>query len=413
VSSPYLEDRNLEAMVQGYIDAILTEHSTSRGNNIMLEVGADFTGDNSHTWFKNMDILIEEVNKDPRFRVFYSDPHTYTLARAAETDVKWTVKTDDFFPYSDHEHAFWAGYFTSRPTLKYLERTASALLQNLKQLTASPASAVRALRPEAQRALFQLTAAVGLVNHHDAVTGTSKQHVADDYTKILSRAMATAEALIGRVVTATNHLVSKEVTGLPAFTICRQVNESVCAATQSLQAGDLARVVVYNPLPRTRSQQITVPLNAGSGATVLALRGCEAGKCDADAAQLLVKSDLLENANKVTTSSAEYLLTFNAADVPALGSASYLIRVSDRSSAAADVTQVTPRTKVATEASAPLTISSDKVTVSFDAVTGLMDTITRRDVTDADGSPLSAKVSQDFAYYKSFGSPGTSICNLC
>lgn len=384
--------------MQGYIDAILQEHSTSRGNNIMLEVGADFTGDNSHTWYKNMDILIEEVNKDPRFHVFYSDPHTYTLARAAETDIQWAVKTDDFFPYSDHQHAFWAGYFTSRPTLKYLERTASSLLQSLKQLTALPVQAVRALRPEAQRALFDLTAAVGLVNHHDAVTGTSKQHVADDYTKILSRAMTTAEALIGRIVTALAP-TNRDAAGMDVgFTVCRQVNESVCSVTQSLQAGDVARVVVYNPLPRTRSQQITVPVEVSAGVTVLSL----ATGADAEAA--VVPSDLLENANKVTSASAAYLLTFTATSVPALGTATYLIRVSDRS---AQGTTTVARTPVPADAGSPLTIASDKVKVSFNAATGLMDSITRLDVTGADGQPLSAQVSQDMAYYKSFGSLGT------
>ncbi len=35
-----------------------------------------------------------------------------------------------------------------------------------------------------------------------------------------------------------------------------------------------------------------------------------------------------------------------------------------------------------------------------------METVTRLDVLPADGKPLSAQVSNDLAFYKSFGSPG-------
>ena len=40
---------------------------------------------------------------------------------------------------------------------------------------------------------------------------------------------------------------------------------------------------------------------------------------------------------------------------------------------------------------------------------GLLESVTRLDVVDASGSALSAQVSQDFAYYKSFGSPGKCL----
>jgi hypothetical protein len=39
------------------------------------------------------------------------------IGKQAEA-VKMSVKTDDFFPYSDCEHCFWTGYFTSRASLK-------------------------------------------------------------------------------------------------------------------------------------------------------------------------------------------------------------------------------------------------------------------------------------------------------
>lgn len=46
----------------------------------------------------------------------------------------WSTKTDDFFPYADDPHAFWTGYFTSRPALKFYERYSNNILQVTRQL---------------------------------------------------------------------------------------------------------------------------------------------------------------------------------------------------------------------------------------------------------------------------------------
>ena len=67
--------------------------------------------------------------------MFYSTPSIYldALHAAGET---WPVKSDDFFPYADHPHAFWTGYFTSRPALKRYIRLSNSHLQACKQLEA-------------------------------------------------------------------------------------------------------------------------------------------------------------------------------------------------------------------------------------------------------------------------------------
>ena len=48
----------------------------------------------------------------------------------------------------------------------------------------------------------------------------------------------------------------------------------------------------------------------------------------------------------------------------------------------------------------PVVIKNDKVSVTFDANTGMMTQISRVDI------PVSASVTNDFFYYKSYGSPG-------
>jgi lysosomal alpha-mannosidase len=60
--------------------------------------------------------------------LFYSTPSCYIKA-VNEAGRIWPTKTDDFFPYSSDAHAYWTGYFTSRPAFKGTLRKTSTFLQ--------------------------------------------------------------------------------------------------------------------------------------------------------------------------------------------------------------------------------------------------------------------------------------------
>jgi hypothetical protein len=108
---------------------------------------------------------------------------------------------------------------------------------------------------ESIQTLFDFTAAVGLVNHHDAITGTSKQHVADDYTKILDKAFTAAEKLVSEKVSSAVFVAGSNL----KLDVCRSsYNESTCSISQSIKEGTDIAVVVYNALPRKNTQQVTV-----------------------------------------------------------------------------------------------------------------------------------------------------------
>lgn len=98
---------------------------------------------------------------------------------------EWGVKEDDFFPYSHCDHCYWTGYFTSRPTQKGYIRESNNILQACKQIEAMAFDnqGFSALNyPSSDR----LRRAMALNQHHDAVTGTEKQHVTYDYLKRLA-----------------------------------------------------------------------------------------------------------------------------------------------------------------------------------------------------------------------------------
>ncbi|KAK7813543.1 putative alpha-mannosidase [Quercus suber] len=71
-----------------------------------------------------------------------------------------------FIRYADRLHAYWTGFFTSRPALKVYVRVMSAYYLGRNKSGPNTDS---------------LADAIATANHHDAVTGTEKQHVAYDY----------------------------------------------------------------------------------------------------------------------------------------------------------------------------------------------------------------------------------------
>lgn len=92
----------------------------------------------AHSWFMNLDLLIKyaqglEVG-GRRLNVFYSSPSCYLQALHG-AGISWPTKEDDFFPYASDPHAYWSGYFSSRPSSKGMIRDAERNLKVLTQLS--------------------------------------------------------------------------------------------------------------------------------------------------------------------------------------------------------------------------------------------------------------------------------------
>jgi hypothetical protein len=60
------------------------------------------------------------------YHLHYSTPSKYVEA-VNKLDREWPVKTDDMFPYSNSPHAYWTGFYTSRPNKKSEVKKATSL----------------------------------------------------------------------------------------------------------------------------------------------------------------------------------------------------------------------------------------------------------------------------------------------
>uniref|UniRef100_A0A8C1PHA5 Alpha-mannosidase n=1 Tax=Cyprinus carpio TaxID=7962 RepID=A0A8C1PHA5_CYPCA len=253
---PDLEDYNVDEIVQRFLNVSYNQAAFYKTNHIIMTMGSDFQYENANLWYKNMDKLIKYVNalqaKGSKVNVLYSTPSCY-LQELNLANLTWPLKTDDFFPYADDAHDFWTGYFTSRPALKLYERLSNSRLQTCNQLEVlgGPKSTSG---PFGEGDSDTMSKAMGVAQHHDAVSGTEKQHVAYDYARRLATGWAHCEVLVRNSLAVLSGSESPRV-------FCENLNISVCPLTESSQKVLYFSMNVYNPLGRTVSWPVRLPVN--------------------------------------------------------------------------------------------------------------------------------------------------------
>ena len=162
-----------------------------------------------HFRFHNLDKIIHYVNINASLggpvTAFYSSPSHYTDSLKKVTvakDLKWEVRSDDVFPLGDQPHAYWSGYFTSRPALKRQVRYATNFLAAARQMevfagvTAAEVnlSTTRPSPPVGTSWTDSLEGTIGVATHHDGMSGTERQSVSNDYAERISESHFEVEA---------------------------------------------------------------------------------------------------------------------------------------------------------------------------------------------------------------------------
>ncbi|CAF3757591.1 unnamed protein product [Rotaria sordida] len=252
MDDPRLHDYNVPERVQKFIQIAHDEALAFATNHIIMTMGSDFQYGNANHWFKNLDKLIKYVNAEQangsNVNVFYSTPSCYLYA-LNKVDRSWTIKTDDFFPYAHHPHGFWTGYFTSRAALKRYERHSNNILQVTRQLNAFANTNLR-------NSIFRLSEAMGVVQHHDAVSGTEKQEVAFDYAMRLAEGIDAAVDVINKAYDKLLPKDNQSLPNVPQF-LCQLTNISECLP---IEGQDRFTLTLWNPTGHTISHHVRVPV---------------------------------------------------------------------------------------------------------------------------------------------------------
>eukprot|EP00735_Rhodelphis_limneticus_P005083 TRINITY_DN1678_c0_g1::TRINITY_DN1678_c0_g1_i1::g.17727::m.17727 TRINITY_DN1678_c0_g1::TRINITY_DN1678_c0_g1_i1::g.17727 ORF type:complete len:991 (-),score=264.01,sp/P34098/MANA_DICDI/29.95/6e-112,Glyco_hydro_38/PF01074.17/3.4e-76,Glyco_hydro_38C/PF07748.8/1e-27,Alpha-mann_mid/PF09261.6/2.7e-16 TRINITY_DN1678_c0_g1_i1:104-2710(-) len=189
-----ITDANIKSRASILVSELKKRASWFKTRNILIPGGDDFRWIHADTQFTNWDKLIKEINSNPGYGVHikYATLSEYFDA-VQSSEAEWSVYEGDFFPYADGEHAYWTGFYTTHPTLKHLLRQSEWTLRSLEGL----AVAARVLNgTSADADAFRAIALpVAQTQHHDGVTGTSKEPVIEMYRSDLQQGLSAGDEL--------------------------------------------------------------------------------------------------------------------------------------------------------------------------------------------------------------------------
>ena len=275
-------------------------------HHIMFLMGGDFHYQFASQNYNNMDKLINHMNnrsKETGIHLLYSTPGCY-LKSLYKDNYTYPRQTKDFFPYASDEGSFWTGYFTSRPSIKIQDRIGQRDLLVCRQIEVLEST----LETDV---VFNMQRAMGLMQHHDAVTGTERTHVASDYTQRLYEATQGCQSQNVNIMKKKSGMSStKIIADLPyePKTYCPNLNSTDCPITEN---SETFIIFIYNPLSHKTNTYIRLPVRA----TNLSLYTL-------DGRSLSVQMNNIPNHIKKIpsrNSSAEFEAIFKVHDIPALG----------------------------------------------------------------------------------------------
>lgn len=243
------------------------------GDDFRYEYGVEFDAQ-----YANYMKMFNYINSHPEVfnaDVSFGTPRDYFIAvRERHADIP-TLK-GDFFVYSDifseGKPAYWSGYYTTRPYLKILARQFEHQLRTAEIIFTLVSNSIKQSRDRQvssekrlEKFYEQLITArrnLGLFQHHDAITGTSKASVMNDYGT--------------KLITSIYHCIRLQETALTTLMLPEQ-SDSAQSILQSqmewesygkqprqlfVSLVDKKKVILFNSLAEERTDVVTLRSNA-------------------------------------------------------------------------------------------------------------------------------------------------------
>jgi alpha-mannosidase len=198
-------------------------------------------------------------SKYPDIKVQYSKATDYFDAvypTKTKVDTQFPTFSGDFFPYADSIEAFWTGYFVSRAELKDKARQTEHFAHVADSLFALSRIASKNLTySDNYENLFALRFANGLVQHHDAITGTEKPFVEANYLQYLENGLGSAITVASKSLLS---LLAKPDLPISKFQLLPITKVSYLT---SLKTGDAVPLILFNSLGWNRQSVVRVRTN--------------------------------------------------------------------------------------------------------------------------------------------------------
>ncbi|KAF2069784.1 hypothetical protein CYY_008891 [Polysphondylium violaceum] len=206
-SNPPINETNIYERACFLVEIIQQRSALYRHNNLLLPFGNDFRFQNATLEFTNMDKLIDYINSNSSWGINiqystlsqYFDTVFQEIVNVNETFPE--IQGQDYYTYTmclaiDYQNFntcvnYWSGYFTSYPLLKQTARDSDSLLRNaeiLYSLASAYGNGFDFDFTPSYESLFYHRNVSGILTHHDAITGTAKAYVRENYFDMLYQA---------------------------------------------------------------------------------------------------------------------------------------------------------------------------------------------------------------------------------
>ncbi|KAL0279866.1 UNVERIFIED_CONTAM: hypothetical protein PYX00_001338 [Menopon gallinae] len=227
---------------------IMCQSNGYRTNNIFVPIGKQIKLKYEKDMFRIIDSLVNVTLHDPKnlMNIFYSTPSQY-LNSIGYNNERWWRSFADFLPYAQSKFEYWTGYYSSRPSLKYLQKITSQFLQVFKQVAAL-------VRMGGNNTLRELEEAVGLSLHHKFVTDIDTQTTTDYFRRLLHGAVVNSRKVMSE---ALNKLVVQRGPNVN-YESCFMLNVSKCEISEN--SGSFI-ITIYNPSGHYINKYVRIPVS--------------------------------------------------------------------------------------------------------------------------------------------------------
>lgn len=229
VKDPYLKTNNYLERIAEMYEWVSHMKDHFRTKHLLIPMGGDFFYKNAHKIFINTDRLIEYFNEQyTDFKLIYSTPGNYIKA-VHESNATFPVKYDDQVPYAEKAFSYWTGFYSSRPVSKGNIRSLSRYTNMMNNQWTHTLLNKQTPQNLKEKILFESQEAlriVGVMQHHDAVTGTERQHVSDDYQKQVETALNSTRTLNSDIIRNRFENIDK-LGQVQETTICKKRQDGV------------------------------------------------------------------------------------------------------------------------------------------------------------------------------------------
>ena len=196
------------------IDQYRKKSSLYKTNVLLVQLGDDFRYDTAAEFdqqFTNYQKLFDYMNSRDDWLVeaqfgTLKDYFDALRANVGHSADHFPSLSGDFFTYADIDDHYWSGYYTTRPFYKQLDRVLSSYLRSAEiiySMTWSHQHRLAAIPDRVQRWMSRMMALLsearrhlGIFQHHDGITGTAKDHVVQDYAKMMQKGIQDSQCII-------------------------------------------------------------------------------------------------------------------------------------------------------------------------------------------------------------------------